>query len=150
MASNEKSQKNDVNWGMIIAGAAAVSGAVVLAPTLLPDMAEGVSDIGSWIAEKVTGEGAAAGTSSVMDALTSDTARNVAGATLLGGGAAYMVTQRGSKDKGDDFEELMAEESQGGFAAREDMKRMQAVMQARMSMASPEYMQQMAGNMGRA
>lgn len=141
MAENTQKSDNSVTWGGVVAGAAVAAGAVLVFPSVVPSLAGGLESIGEAIVSTVTGIAGEA----AVPTISAETARTIAGATLLGGGLAYLGMGGSSKKSADDlFDEAVTTQDQAGFAAREDMKRMQALMMARMQVANPQHMAELA------
>lgn len=147
MAESTKDSAQTVQWGGVVAGAAVAAGAVLVFPTILPDVASGLTDIGASITEALAVLVAPAAEASIASEpiITAEAAKTIAGATLMGGGMAYFAMSGGKKSADAMFDEATAAQEQDGFAAREDMKRMQALMMARMQAANPQHMAAFAG-----
>jgi hypothetical protein len=140
---SDEQGKKSINWGGLIkglaAGAAVVAGVMLVAPGLLPSIVEGISGmIGS------TGGGASFLSSGVGEVIT-----KVAGAAMAITGLSYLF---GGKSDGDnaDRHSQQYHEAKESFAIREDMRKMQAVMTARMAASGHQPAMALASQQGRA
>ena len=139
-----------ISWGKVIVGAAIAAGAVAAfiyaAPTLqenvIPKLVEWSKEIGSgiasawnWVGQHVIG-GVGTASSGIVGAITENPGLSIAGAATAG---ALIGAAGHSKNKGPSVEEQ-------SFAAREDIRRMQALMVARMQ--AQGYQPAMAMNSG--
>lgn len=86
-----------ISWGVVIAGAAVVAGACLVCPSLLETVGTSVANIAEWITGLVTSIGGTPvppGAEAAPSFMTSKLAWKTIGATLLGGGAAYLLSDR--------------------------------------------------------
>lgn len=132
--STERNKESSINWGGlakgILAGAAVVAGVVLVAPGLLGGLVEGVQNIGTSLAGTADTEpNAAAQTLGWLVKKAAGIALAVTGASyLLSGGSGGNEAEHASRHQ----------EARESFALREDMRKMQAVMMARMQAAGQD------------
>lgn len=150
-----------VKWGVPLAGAAIVAGAVLFAPALAPALAAVTSALGfaagttaSASASVSTGAGAAAIASGAGTAIQSFITKaiatiaansTVAGAALMGGGAAYFLTQDGSAER-EHHDRHLARENRESFTMKEDMRVSQTKMMMQAAAAGNPQAQAMLAN----
>lgn len=120
---SEDNGKKSINWGGLVknlaAGAAVVAGVMLVCPGLLPGIVEGVGSLFK--------EGAMPAISPVIG----DAIRIVAGAAMSITGLSYLFS--GSKDSENaERHSQHYQEAKESFAIREDMRKMQTIMMARM------------------
>lgn len=154
-----------VCWGSVIAGAAIVTGALLLVPVIAPELGStigsgatgiadtlltgvnevgkmlfaGATDIGTMIYNAVHGISAP----SAPTFFTKEVVQGLTGAALLGGGtAAYMNIK---PQEAPDPEELMLAHQKESFSEREDMRRAQSLLRAKIASQSPQYAQAYMG-----
>jgi hypothetical protein len=140
----DKGEKKSINWGGLakglIAGAAIVVGFALVCPGTTGSIIEGVKNFG----QNVDGKGFMSalsdmfkpGESNWMSSSIGWLVTKVAGAAALIMGANYLLSdKKESHESGRAREHHEARES---FALREDMRKMQAVMVARMQASGHE------------
>jgi hypothetical protein len=140
--------KKGISWGGLVKGivatAAIVAGAELVFPGLIAGVISAVKDVGAAIADKFAAIGTAAAAETTAAATTEAApgalsknigwlATKVGGIVLAVSGLKYLTSEK---------EEAPERES---FAAQEDMKRMQALMVARMRAQGYQPAMAMAG-----
>jgi|GEM_PF-6729796 len=133
-------EKKSINWGGLIkglaAGAAIIAGVMLVAPGLIPGIAEGLGGLFSGGASPALTEG-------IGLVIT-----KVAGAAMAITGLSYLFSDKSGADNASRHAEHHAEAKES-FAIREDMRKMQAVMMARMQANGHQPAMAAAGQPGR-
>jgi len=128
MGYEENDQESSVNWGKLgknlLAGAAIVVGACIVFPGLAGALLTGLGALGTSIGGMSIGTVSGEVTSGIGVLLT-----KAFGVALAAGGASYLLSDHGKHSAPSVEGPVEAPES---YIAREDMRKMQAVMLARM------------------
>lgn len=162
MSYVEKTQNSSINWGGVIAGAALVTGAVLLAPSVIgpnatlsdvftkigAEISEAATDFGTFIRGLFASTTPASTEPSIFAGLgkwIQDNATAIGGAALVGGGAAGLMKSSGTAYVVAQPNPIPA----ATHVENEQMRAINGLMKARMMAANPEYMAQAMGQ-GRA
>jgi hypothetical protein len=145
-----------IKWGAVLAGAAVVAGALLFAPVIgnmMPTVTATAATGGAATAATGAAAGAAApgtmanlvqaaidGIKNLSGKLFSETGKRVAGAALIGGGAAYFIS--GEEPATTPHQEL-ASRNRESFAMTEDMRLAQGKMIIQAASAGNEQAQAM-------
>ena len=153
--------KSSVNWGQLgknmLAGAAIVAGVMIVAPGAIPAVITALSSAATAAGAAFTTTGAATATAGTTTGVLAGAETWLAsgigalitkavGIVAAVAGATYLLSD--SKDTSDEGVGYRREE-QESFAAREDMRKMQAVMIARMQAAGYQPAMALANGRGR-
>lgn len=132
--SDEQGRK--INWGGLIkglaAGLAVVAGVMLVAPGLIPSIAEGIGGMFS-----------SAGGSTFLTEGIGAVITKVAGAAMAFTGLRYLLSDKSESENAERHAQAY-HEAKESFAIREDMRKMQAVMLARMQAAGHQPAMDMA------
>jgi hypothetical protein len=156
MSYVEKVQGSSINWGGVIAGAALVTGAVILAPVVMnensiaevfktigAEISKAATDFGSFIRGLFTSTTPASTEPSIFAGLgkwISDHAEALTGAALIGGGAAGLM-----KSSSTAYVVPNNPIPAATHVENEQMRAINGLMKARMMAANPEYMAEAMG-----
>ncbi len=159
MSYVEKVQGGSVNWGGVVAGAAVVTGAVLLAPSIMEEetIGEALQAIGGKIttfAQSIGTQIASLFASKAPEVVTNepglmanlgtwikDNGAAIGGAALIGGGAAGLLKSSGETAYVVPSNPIPA----ATHVENEQMRAINGLMKARMMAANPEYMAQAMG-----
>lgn len=152
---SEKHNESSINWGTVgkslLAGGAVIAGIAIVCPGMLTGVAEtlakiGATDKGAQEIAKVGGFEKAmvalgSGVNAVRDSLVAAVGRGVgtiitkvAGLVIGYKGIQYLLSDKSDPSNAQEHAERF-HEARESFALREDMRKMQAVMVARMQAA---------------
>lgn len=135
--SDDENGGKSINWGGlvkgIIAGAAVVAGIFLIAPTTFTELFSGAGAGGTGIGESLKG---------IVESL-GPIARPLAGAAIATVGLTQLFSD-GSSNENAERHSQAHHEAKESFAIREDMRKMQTVMMARMKAAGHEPAMAMA------
>ena len=142
-------EKSSINWGGIgkgiLAGGAIIAGIAIVCPGMLTGVVEGLSKIGTAAPAAVAAEpgmvenaisGFTGGIASMIGKGITSIALKVAGVALVVTGANYLMSDKSTSNA--EEHATRHAEAKESFALREDMRKMQAVMVARMQNAGQE------------
>jgi uncharacterized membrane protein YccC len=139
MSDETGNQNSSVNWGglgkNLLAGAAIVAGAIIVFPVLAGALAAGIAGIGTAFgaaSASVTASTAIATTAAATaaPAWAGGLMTNLIGIAIAAAGAAYLFRDKSSNNAPQSAE--TDEYTQRSFAAEQDIRKMQAIMLARM------------------
>lgn len=149
-------QGQSVSWGKVTAGAALATGAVLMGVAvsqgevpILSEIYAGLKDIVKGLFSGLAGESATAITAIPQEPgivskafanfgeIISEHAKALSGAALMGGALAYFGFANDKRAVAVPVHDMEA--TQMGFAAREQMRAVNALMQSRMVAMNPEY-----------
>ncbi len=159
MSYVEKVQGGSVNWGGVVAGAAVVTGAVLLAPSIMETETIGaafekISDKVATFAQDLGTKIAGFFTSTTPEVASTEpglmadlgqwikaNGQALGGAALVGGGAAGLLKSSGETAYVVPASPIPA----ATHVENEQMRAISGLMKARMMAANPEYMAQAMG-----